>query len=278
MSAMPNLPVLDTEYPVTMEQAADYRANGHVLLKGVCTPEEIAAFAPVITDAAARFAWEKRPLAERDTFGKAFVLVGGLWNRDEATARFTLARRFAKIAADLMGAASVRLYHDVAINKEAGGGYTPWHQDAYYWPMDTPHCVTMWMPLADITYDMGGLNFASGSQNAGYLGEGISDASHEYYDKVIADRGFPVVSHTANAGGLKAGDATFHAGWTLHSAPGNASDRARQAMTIVYFADGARTYKEMGNPHREGDFRAYMPGVTPGDLAASSLNPVVYRP
>ena len=271
------LPDLSGAYPLTEQQIADYRRDGHILLPGVCSPAEIAAYGPIITDAATRFNYETRPIAERDTFGKAFLIIGGIWYRDAEMAKFTLARRFAQIAAELMGVAGTRLYHDVAINKEPGGGPTPWHQDAYYWPMETPHTVTMWMPLVDITYEMGGLDFASGSQKHGYLGEGISDESSEFYDRIIAEKNFPVVSPAAAAGGMKAGDATFHSGWTLHSAPNNPTNQARRIITIVYYEEGAYTYKEMGNPHREADFKAYMPGVTPGALAASERNPVVYK-
>jgi ectoine hydroxylase-related dioxygenase (phytanoyl-CoA dioxygenase family) len=270
------LPALEDAYALTTQQIAEYRENGHVCLPTVCSGEEVAAFQPIITSASQRFSTETRPLEERDVFGKAFNLVGGLWNRDEEVARFTLAKRFARIASQLMGVDGVRLYHDVSINKEAGGGPTPWHQDAYYWPMDTPYCITMWMPLVDITHAMGGLNFASGSQHRGYLGEGISEDSQAFYDGVVAEQGFPVVSHAQQRGVLKAGDATFHNGWTLHSAPANNSDRARQVMTVVYFADSVRTFADMGNAHREFDFKTFMPGVVPGELAASPLNPVLY--
>ena len=270
-----SLPPLSTPYPLAEEQKQEFRQNGHVLLREVCTSEEVAAYAPVIIGAATRFAPKMPPLAERDTVGKAFVLVGGIWNRDADMARFTLAERFAGIAAGLMGVPAVRVYHDVAINKEPGGGYTPWHQDAYYWPMNTPHTVTMWMPLVDITYEMGALNFASGSHSAGDLGDkSISDTTHDYFEQTINERGYPVATHVRD-GVMHAGDATFHSGWTLHSAPGNQSDRARQVITVVYFANGVNTFADMGNPHREADFRAYMPGVTPGEKAASALNPLV---
>ena len=46
---------------------------------------------------------------------------------------------------------------------------------------------------------------------------------------------------------MAAGDASFHSGWTLHHAPGNATDRMRAVMTIIYFADGTRIA-----PTREG--------------------------
>src|SRR5436189_133361 len=83
-----------------------------------------------------------------------FLQVMNLWEVDESVKKFTLAKRFAKIAADLLGVENVRLYHDQALYKEPGGGFTPWHQDQYYWPLSTTNTVTMWMPLIDITEDL----------------------------------------------------------------------------------------------------------------------------
>ena len=75
---------------------------------------------------------------------------------------------------------------------------------------------------------------------------------------------------------MAAGDATFHAGWTLHCAPPNTSGTSREVITVVYFADGARTWADAGNPHRKWDWDHFMPGVGPGELAASPLNPKVW--
>jgi len=50
----------------------------------------------------------------------------------------------------------------------------------------------------------------------------------------------------------------------------------REIMTIIYFADGARV-SEPTNPHSPKDLERWLPGLKPGDLAASPLNPVVYR-
>src|SRR6185312_281663 len=105
----------------------------------------------------------QKSLAERDTYHKAFIQVDGLWRRDERVRKFVLARRFGKVAADLMGVDGVRVYMDQALFKEPGGGHTPWHQDQYYWPLDTHNTITMWMPLVDIDVQMGMLTFASGS-------------------------------------------------------------------------------------------------------------------
>lgn len=267
-----NLPDLSSDYTLSPEQISSFHKDGHILLRGVAAPNEISIYHSAIRQAVERFNTEKRALEDRDTYAKAFLQVMNLWVRDDAVRRFTLARRFGKIAADLLGVDGIRIYHDQALYKEAGGGRTPWHQDQHYWPLDTDNTVTMWMPLVDVTSDMGTMSFASGSQVEGYLGDlPISDHSDDELKKFIEARGYP----TINSGDMKAGDATFHTGWTLHGAPGNQSSVAREVMTIIYVADGVRVGKT-DNANRESDLRSWMPGLKPGDRVASELNPLVY--
>ena len=72
-----------------------------------------------------------------------------------------------------------------------------------------------------------------------------------------------------------AGDATFHAVWTLHSAPPNPTGVLRSVMTVIYFADGLRVI-EPQNPGQQFDLYQWLPGLKPGDLAASPINPLLY--
>jgi ectoine hydroxylase-related dioxygenase (phytanoyl-CoA dioxygenase family) len=267
------LPELSSEYPVSAEQKAQFARDGHIVLRGVMSPPEVAAYRPVISDAVERFNTEMRPLAERDTYGMAFLQVMNLWVRDAQVRRYVMARRFAQIAADLLGVPGVRLYHDQALYKEPGGGITPWHQDEYYWPLDTDRTLTMWMPLMDITVDMGSLVFASRSGSEGYLGElPISDESETVFRRFVAERGYALTPN----GDMAAGDASFHNGWVLHTAPGNATPLTREVMTVIYFADGAHV-TEPDNKNRVNDLATWLPGLVPGDLAASPINPLVYR-
>jgi hypothetical protein len=266
------LPDLSSDYPLTQDQKNDFARDGHILLRGVASPEEVAAYRPVITAAVDRFKTEMRPMEERDTYGKAFLQIMNLWVQDEAVRRYSLARRFGKIAADLMGVDGVRMWHDQALYKEPHGGITPWHQDQFYWPLDTDKTVTMWMPLVDVPIERGALTFASGTHTKGYLGElEISDESDAFFDRFVAEQGFPI-----SVAPMAAGDATFHTGWTLHHAPGNATDTMREVMTVIYFADGIRI-SEPDNQARVNDLASWLPGLKPGDLAASELNPVIYR-
>ena len=265
------LPDLSSVYPLSPASIQQYQWDGHVLLRDVASPEEVATYRAVIKDAALRYNTEKRALQERDTYGKAFLQIMNLWERDEAVKRFVLAQRFAHIAAALMGVERVRIYHDQALFKEAGGGPTPWHQDAYYWPLDTNNMITMWMPLVDVAVKMGPMIFANGSQKEGFLGHfAISDESQAQFERMIADHKLSL----STPQDLKAGDATFHAGWTLHSALANTSDTMREVMTIIYFVDGAHVV-EPDNPDRANDIERWLTGLKPGDLAASPKNPLI---
>jgi ectoine hydroxylase-related dioxygenase (phytanoyl-CoA dioxygenase family) len=266
-------PNLDDEYVLDGEAPHRFQRDGHTVVRGLATRQELDTFGPAIRAAALRHNAEQRPIAERDTYGQAFLQIPNLWRTDETVQRFVFARRFAKVAAELMGVAGVRLYHDQALFKEAGGGLTPFHQDQFYWPLDTEDTITMWMPLVDVSAEIGSMTFASGSHRLGYLGEfEISDDSEAAFRQLVADKSLPLETH----GALAAGDATFHAGWTLHGAPPNPTGQLRAVMTVIYFADGAKV-AEPDHAFRAHDLATWLPGVRAGELAASPLNPLLYR-
>ena len=265
------LPDLESEYPVSQQQIEKYRENGHILLRNVCSREEIEAYHPHIGTTTGRYNKETRRLEDRDTYGRAFLQVTNLWRNNDEVKKFVLARRFGRIAARLMGATGSRLYHDQALYKEPGGGPTPWHQDQFYWPLEPVNTVTMWMPLVDVPIEKGVLTFASKSHRDGSLSPmEISDASEQAFDEIVRREGFPIAAE-----GMQAGDATFHSGWTLHRAPGNQTESLREVMTIIFFPDGTMC-AEPANKYQTADLAAFIPGRKPGEPADSELNPLIY--
>ncbi len=265
------LPQLDDFKDLPDDNVREFREKGHTLVKQVLSAEEVAAYHPVITGAAERYNTEKRKMQDRDTYGKAFLQIMNLWQCDEDVKKFVLAKRMARIAADLMGVENVRIYHDQALFKEPGGGPTPWHQDQYYWPIDTNNTITMWMPLVDIDVDMGMLTFASGSYTEGAVFNfEISDESETAFDNYVKEHEFPI----SRAKTMNAGDATWHRGFTMHHANGNNSDKMREVMTIIYVADGARItpYK---NEWQKNDHHKWLMDKPIGGLIDSELNPRV---
>lgn len=266
-----NLPTLNDPINIPKDQIQQFRKDGHTLTPGLLSGDEITAYRKVIAEAAGRYNTEKRKLEDRDTYGKAFLQIMNLWRHDENAKKMVLSKRLAKTAADLLGVENVRIYHDQALFKEAGGGPTPWHQDQYYWPIDTHNTITMWMPLVDINVGMGMLTFASGSHTKGSIFDyEISDKSEDEFDKYVHENRFTI----SRAETMKAGDATWHYGFTIHNAPGNQSDQMREVFTIIYIADGARITQPK-NIYQEADLKTWLLSKPAGSPADSELNPLV---
>ncbi|HEV8064631.1 MAG TPA: phytanoyl-CoA dioxygenase family protein, partial [Acidimicrobiales bacterium] len=145
-------------------------------------------------------------------------------------------------------------------------------QDHVYWPLDDQGTITMWMPLVDVSQEVGSMTFVDGSHLVGDAGAGhISDGSHQAVSDMIARENLSLSSH----GAMAAGDATFHNGWTLHSAGENPTKAMREVITVIYFAEGARVAAP--TERQVLDLRIWLKGLAPGDLAASEHLPVLYE-
>lgn len=249
-----------------------FARDGHVCLRGLFDHGDVADHVERIVDAGVALAYDKRPLEERDTYGQAFLQSFNLWRTDPLIEEFVLAPRFAAAAAALLGVDDVRLYHDQGLFKEPGGGRTPWHQDQFYWPLSTDRTVTVWIPLVDISDDVGSMTFVDGSHRMGDLrGREISDASDAEFAALIDGRSLPTTTH----GAMTVGDVTFHHGWTIHSAPPNPTDSMRPVMTMIYLADGTRVAEAPLSDHEEFDRTMWLGGAEPGSVIDGPSNPLI---
>ncbi|MEO0815641.1 MAG: snoK, partial [Myxococcota bacterium] len=62
----------------------------------------------------------------------------------------------------------------------------------------------------------------------------------------------------------------------LHSAGANHSLRSRVVLANTYYEDGAQV---VDSPTLiSGDWQKFLPGVSPGEVAATALNPVCWPP
>lgn len=271
----PSLPAasdIDKPFALDVATITDFQRDGHAVVRGLASAGEIERYRPSIEAAVGKLAARTPPIAERDTYGKAFLQAHNLWTRNELIKSFVFSARFSDVAAQLMACSGVRLYHDQALFKEPGGGHTPWHQDQAYWPLDTNDTITMWMPLVDVPADVGSMTFASGSHQRGDLGRYIiGDESEVKFGQVVEQLGLPTTTH----GAMRAGDATFHRGWTLHRAPANPTGLLRSVMTVIWFADGTRVGADVSGP-RIFDHKFWLAGIAPGEPAAGPLNPLLW--
>jgi ectoine hydroxylase-related dioxygenase (phytanoyl-CoA dioxygenase family) len=181
-------------------------------------------------------------------------------------------RRLARIAAELLGVRGVRLYHDQALYKEAGGGFTPWHADQYYWPLASDLCCTAWLPLQDTPLEMGPLAFAPGSHRFEYGRDlRISDESEAAAGLALEHAGF-----SQQVEPFRLGDVSFHSGWTFHRAGENRTDRCREVMTVIYMDVDMRLAAPR-NRNQEADREAWCPGTAVGERIETPLNPVLFE-
>ena len=260
---------LDESYQITPEQIEFYRQNGYVKLKHVLSPQLLEHYRKAIQAHVRELSRDALPMDQRDTYGKAFLQIMNLWKESEEVKEFVFGKRLGRIAAELIGATGVRIYHDQALYKEPGGGITPWHADQYYWPVDSDRTVTAWMPLQTTPKEMGPLIFSEKSHRL-QVGRDleISDESEVTLKQALEQ--FRVEDSAYDLG-----DVSFHAGWTFHRAGPNTTDWPREVMTMIYMDEEIRVTPTKNKNHIV-DMERWMPGLAPGDTLSSPLNPVVY--
>ena len=255
----------------TGRQAVEaYARDGFVKIKDVFDAQTLAYYREHISSEVVRRNTTTAPLDARDTYHKAFLQITNLWRTNDVAREFVFGKHLASIAAQLLGVERVRLYHDQALYKEPGGGITPWHADQFYWPLSSDKTITAWVPLQATPLEMGPLAFAAGSHRMTFGRDlEISDESERSLRKALESGRFREVNEP-----FELGEVSFHSGWTFHHTGANTSDRARAVMTVIYIADGIRLTEPARKQHYL-DWEAFMPGVQPGEVVDSPLNPVL---
>jgi ectoine hydroxylase-related dioxygenase (phytanoyl-CoA dioxygenase family) len=262
---------LSSPYTLSADQIDFYQKNRFIKLKEVLNQESITFFNKVIADQVALMNQEQSALADRSTYGKAFLQLFNLWLENPLIKELVFSKRIAQIATALMETDGVRLYHDQALFKESGGGITPWHADQYYWPLETDKTITAWIPLQETPLPMGPLEFSAGSH---VIVEGreleIGDKSEELIDKKLRVTDF---KHVVEAFDL--GEISFHSGWVFHRAGANTTDEMRKVMTIIYM-DKDMVLKNPENKNQEHDWNTWCPNAKIGAVIDTPLNPILY--
>ena len=263
--------ILNEPFLLTDTQIDFYQKNKFIKIKSIFPAEVIAHFNEVITQSVNQLNQEKKPLAQRTTYGKAFLQLMNLWRTNEVIQRFVFSKRIASIAAGLMQVEGVRLYHDQALYKEAKGGITPWHADQYYWPLETDKTITAWIPLQATPLEMGPLEFSAGSHQ---IVEGRELAISDESETLIQQR-LRVTDFAHIIAPFDIGEISFHSGWVFHRAGANQTEKTRKVFTIIYM-DKNMKLKTPENDGQINDWHTWCPGATIGAIIDSPINPVLY--
>ena len=216
-----------------------FRENGFLAVERITTDEEIAWLRKIFEHIFSE-AYAGKPGSPLDRSGTP---VAG-----QPVARLTQAffpeiyfpqilntqvRRNAKrYAAALLGAAEKDLSSwGHMIQKKPGGRAASWHQDHAYWQPELDYCALgVWLPMHDVSVEMGAMQFIPGSHKRGLL-------THRHEDvpmhNVLTVKD-PIDASTAVACPLKMGGATFHHSETLHYTAPNATNQARLAFPMEF--------------------------------------------
>lgn len=264
---------LNATYPLDEATIRRFQEDGFIRLPNVLSAETLAEYAPDISHVVDENNRLKDvPFEQRSLYDQAFVQVMNIWTRNKHVRELAFSKRLARIAAELMGARGVRMWHDQALYKEPSGGFTPWHVDQQYWPMSGPNSITAWIPLQPVPIEMGPLCFGRGSQRK-RIGRDleISAESERQIGDEVRKAKIDEVQEP-----YELGDVSFHLGWTLHRAGPNQTSQPRRVFTIIYMDVDMRLATPT-NKNQQLDWETWTPSTQIGEVMADQLNPVLYE-
>src|SRR5688500_20269313 len=96
----------------------EFQRDGHALVRGLASREEIDAYRPVIEEVVSEVARRGDAQQRIDDYSKLFTQVTNIWRLSDAAREIVFNPRFARAAAELLGVPAVRLYHDQALRSE----------------------------------------------------------------------------------------------------------------------------------------------------------------
>jgi hypothetical protein len=260
---------LATPYRLSDDDVAFFRTNGFIKLREVFSPGAVLKLrAELVRLLRAEFGVDPDQGAQ-----DRFLSLEMVWADNPLLKAYVLAPRLAQISADLLGADAVRLYHDNVLAKQSGCGRTPWHFDDHHFPLDSNDVVTAWAPAQAIPLAMGPLAFAHPLDVHRLVDAVAFEKSGTGYDRGVAEV-FAKNNVAVNETPFEIGEVSFHHNLNFHTAASNRTDRSRIVLANTYYADGARIVEKPTMV--SGDWQKFMPGVGPGDIAASASNPICW--
>jgi ectoine hydroxylase-related dioxygenase (phytanoyl-CoA dioxygenase family) len=152
----------DTILP--QEVVEQFRRDGFVVVPDLLEPDALDRYGEAVTAAVrSRTAGDDRPLAEKSRYQQSFVQCMNLWEDFDSVRPLTFHPKLAQAAAELLDVPAIRVWHDQALYKQAGGRPTDAHQDHPYWPMKETASITAWIPFEGSTLASGAMAYLPGT-------------------------------------------------------------------------------------------------------------------
>jgi ectoine hydroxylase-related dioxygenase (phytanoyl-CoA dioxygenase family) len=218
---------------LTDEQLAFYRDNGYLLVKGLLTPEEAAAYRQECHDLAARLSTAHNLDA---TWGAARQGVAGAQEtrilhchdvqfHSAAFSKLIVHDRLTGIAAAIMGSPNVQLHHTkMFIKPPEKGSPFPMHQDCPFFPHERHSMIAVILHFDDAPLEKGCVRVVPGSYKLGPLDHDREGGWHLPFERYPLESSVPCPA--------EAGDALFFSYLTIHGSGINTSSEARTTMLM----------------------------------------------
>ncbi len=218
-----------------------FRRDGAVCIRGAFSDAEIALAEAAIDrnleDPSPRALVASRP-EDPGRFFEDFCN----WQRLAELESVVRTSPAAAIAADLMGSARVRFYHDHVLVKEPGTTQrTPWHQDQPYYNVDGTQTCSVWLPVDPVSREAT-LEFVAGSHRGPWLmPRTFMDNEARWFPEGALDD-LPDIESDRSAyeiigWALEPGDAVFFNMLTLHCAGGVEGPHRRRVLSLRFLGD-----------------------------------------
>jgi ectoine hydroxylase-related dioxygenase (phytanoyl-CoA dioxygenase family) len=235
-------------FAISDPDVAAFRRDGVLLLRGVFA-DWVETLRTGIDANIAEPSWRIRQYHPDDS-PTPFFQDFCIWHRIPEFRDFIFNSPAGAVAARLMGAKSVRLFHEHILVKEPGATVeTPWHQDMPYYCVDGPQTCSMWIALDHVARDTA-VEYVAGSHRWGrefrpdrFDGSALTEGdTRERIPDIKANR----AGYDIRGWAVEPGDAIAFDFRTVHGAPANLNpERRRRAFSLRVVGDGT-VYVERG--------------------------------
>ena len=218
---------------LTPEQKKFYEENGYILVKGVFTKEEAAAYRRECHDLADRLqkirnidaTWSSVRAPQENTQKKTVILhCHDVQFQSAAFSRLIVDPRFTACAQSIVGP-NVQLHHSkMFIKPPEKGSPFPMHQDTPYFPHERHSMFAAIIHFDDAPLEKGCVRVYPGSHKLGWIKDVRAG------DNSLSPEKYPLEGATACP--AEAGDVLFFSYLTIHGSGINSSNEARTTVLV----------------------------------------------
>lgn len=254
---------------LTAEEIEAFQRDGVVCLRGMYSPEWVAAIEALLEGA------RQRPGVPFPGVSETFRSDAFTWHFDDAVRDFVLYGPSASAAQQVFGSQKVNFFYDQIFIKEAlTPDPTPWHHDASFWPLEGDQIASLWTSVDPVDASSSALEFVAGSHKwdklwkpVGVGGVVMSGEDLESLPDINANR----ADYNILSWALEPGDALLFHARTVHGAQGNKSPNVhRRAITTRWCGDDV-----IYRPLNDQMPMAWDHGLQPGDPLGGPIFPQV---